>query len=64
MGLSPDEFAQFDAALEEVALAINDSIVATTTQQKLAAKARFKLGMKALGILQMKLIKYGNQSDY
>lgn len=64
MALSPDEIAQLDAALEEVALAVNDAIVATTVQQKNAAKTRFKLGMKALGLLQMRLIKFGIQNDY
>lgn len=64
MALSADELAAIDAALEEVALAMNDAIVATTTQQKLAAKARFKAGMKQLGLLQMRLIKYGIQGDY
>jgi len=64
MALSPSEIAQLDAALEEVALAVNDAIVATTNQQKLDAKARFKAGMKQLGLLQMRLIKYGIQGDY
>ena len=64
MALSPSELAQIDAALEEVALAIGDAIAATTPQQQLAAKTRFKQGMKQLGLLQMRLIKFGNQGDY
>lgn len=64
MALTPDEATLLDSLLEESALAINDAIVATTAQQKLAAKTRYKNAMKALGKFAMNTIKQGIGGDY
>jgi hypothetical protein len=64
MGLSAAELQALDDATEECALAINDAIVAITPADKLAAKARYKAGMKSLGKLVMQLVKHGIQGDY
>ena len=64
MPLSPEESAELDALLEESAQAINDAIVATTAQAKLAAKNRYKAAQKALGRFGMNHIRAGVQGDY
>ena len=62
--LTPDERIKVDTVLEELALSINDAIVATTVQQKTAAKTRFKAAMKAHGLLLLSLVRAGTQGEY
>jgi len=64
MPIDPEDLAAFDAIVEELALAINDAIVATTNPQKIAAKARFKTAMRQHGLLLLRSIRVGVQGDY
>lgn len=59
MPISPEVSAAFDAITEEIALSLNDALVATTNQQKLAAKARFKAAMRAHGLFILRNIRFG-----
>ena len=64
MALTPEEVILFEAALEESALAINDAIVATTAQQKLDAKLRYKNAQRVMGKQILQFVKHGIQGDY
>lgn len=64
MPIHPDDLAAYDAITEELALAINDAIVATTAQQKLAAKTRYKAALRQQGLLILRSVRVGVQGDY
>jgi hypothetical protein len=64
MALTPEERAAWLASVNEIALAINDRILATTAQARQAAQTRFINGMKAHDLLLLNALKYGSQGGY
>ena len=64
MAFTPEERQAWQAAVQEIAAAINDRVIATTGAQRTAAQQRFVTGMLAYTLIIMNAHKHGTQGDY
>jgi hypothetical protein len=64
MAFTPEERQAWQAAVQEIAGAVNDRVIANTAQLRQAAQQRFISGMLAYTLVIMNAHKHGTQGDY